>query len=65
MDVGYLAPGNALDTPTIMFVNDMVKKHMGYSVFGYFLFFDEEDAATLIDKNVSNIWRIVLVVILD
>lgn len=31
----------------------MVKQHLGYSVFGYFLFFDEEGAGELLNENVS------------
>jgi len=34
-------------------VNAQVKKHLGYEVFGYFLFFQEEDAAELMEKNLD------------
>jgi hypothetical protein len=30
----------------------LLNEAMGYSVFGYFLFFEEEDAAKLLDEHV-------------
>jgi hypothetical protein len=33
-------------------VNAGVQAGFGFSVFGYFLFFNEEDAASLLDRNV-------------
>lgn len=54
LDVGYSPPGGGLTKERVGFVDEMVQKHMGYSVFGYFLFFDEEDAPVLMDKNVSS-----------
>ena len=52
LDIGYSAPGFNLDRNTINFVNGMCQQNMGYSVFGYFLFFDEEDAPELMNKHV-------------
>ncbi len=34
-------------------MNSTVKDKMGYEVFGYFLFFKEEDAADLLTGHVS------------
>ena len=52
LDVGYAAPGHGLTLETVTYVNSMVQKSMGYSVFGYFLFFQEQDAAKLMDEHV-------------
>lgn len=53
LDVGYAAPGHGLTAETVQFVNRMVKDSKGFEVFGYFLFFDEEGAAELMDEHVS------------
>jgi soluble epoxide hydrolase/lipid-phosphate phosphatase len=52
LDIGYSNPSFNLNRQTINFVNSMVQQNMGYSVFGYFLFFDESDAPELMNKNV-------------
>ena len=52
LDVGYSAPGHGLTRTTVSYVNHAVQSALGYSVFGYFLFFEEEDAAKLLDENV-------------
>ncbi|KAH6663477.1 Alpha/Beta hydrolase protein [Halenospora varia] len=54
LDVGYSAPGNNLTVEKIKFIDGMVKQHLGYSVFGYFLFFDEEGAGELLNENVDS-----------
>jgi soluble epoxide hydrolase/lipid-phosphate phosphatase len=54
LDVGYNSPEFGLTEETCKFVNAQVKEHLGYEVFGYFLFFQDEDAAELIENNVSN-----------
>jgi len=54
VDVGYSAPGWSLTEQNIRYVNAMVQQAMGYSVFGYFLFFNEEDAAKLMDDHVRH-----------
>lgn len=53
LDVGYSPPGQGLTEEMVRFVNSMVKENMGYEVFGYFLFFKENDAAKLMGENVS------------
>jgi soluble epoxide hydrolase / lipid-phosphate phosphatase len=53
LDIGYSPPGQGLTKQNVELINGMVQQHLAYSVFGYFLFFDEEGAAELIDKNVS------------
>ncbi|KAK2630453.1 hypothetical protein QTJ16_001273 [Diplocarpon rosae] len=55
LDVGYSAPGHGLTRETVEFVNKSVKEAMGFEIFGYFLFFDEEDAAGLMSLNVDSL----------
>jgi pimeloyl-ACP methyl ester carboxylesterase len=52
VDIGYSAPGFGLTRETVNFINSQVQSALGYSCFGYFLFFAEEDAATLSNKHV-------------
>jgi hypothetical protein len=52
LDIGYSSPGHNLTEQNVRFVNSMVKQTKGYEVFGYFLFFQEEDAVALMDANV-------------
>ncbi|TVY39008.1 Bifunctional epoxide hydrolase [Lachnellula occidentalis] len=54
VDIGYSPPGQGLTRKNVEFINAMVQQHMGFSVFGYFLFFDEKDAADLMDKNIDS-----------
>lgn len=53
IDHGYIAPGRGLTTAAIQNINSSVQANLGFAIFGYFLFFDEEDAAKLLDENVS------------
>ncbi len=55
IDHGYSAPGNSLTTAVIQHINSSVQAKLGFSIFGYFLFFDEEDAPKLLDEHVSSI----------
>lgn len=52
LDVGYVSPGHGLTEEMVTFADKSVKEAMGFEVFGYFLFFNEEGAAELLDKNV-------------
>lgn len=54
VDIGYSPPGNNLTEQTIRYINGMVKQNMGFEVFGYFLFFMEDGAVTLLNENVSS-----------
>jgi len=51
VDIGYNAPGFGLTEQIVKHINSMVQGAMGYSVFGYFLFFAEPDAAQLLDAH--------------
>lgn len=59
LDIGYTAPGFGLTKEAVTFVNSQVQKTLGYSCFGYFLFFAEEDAATLLNKNSESIQSLI------
>ena len=52
IDVGYSVPGRGLSLDVVDHVNAAVQSAIGYSVFGYFKFFQEEDAASLLNNNV-------------
>jgi soluble epoxide hydrolase/lipid-phosphate phosphatase len=53
IDHGYIAPGQGLTTAAVQHTNSLVQASLGFSIFGYFLFFDEEDAPKLLDEHVS------------
>jgi soluble epoxide hydrolase/lipid-phosphate phosphatase len=53
LDHGYVAPGRGLSTVAIQHINSAVQAKLGFSIFGYFLFFDEEDASKLLDEHVN------------
>jgi soluble epoxide hydrolase/lipid-phosphate phosphatase len=54
IDHGYSAPGHSLTAAAIQHVNSSVQANRGFSIFGYFLFFNEEDAPKLLDEHVSS-----------
>jgi hypothetical protein len=54
IDHGYGAPGQSLTPAVIQHINSSVQAKLGFSIFGYFLFFNEEDAAKLLDEHVSS-----------
>ena len=54
IDHGYIAPGKGLNTALIQHINSSVQANLGFSIFGYFLFFNEEDAPKLLDEHVSS-----------
>ena len=51
LDVGYAAPG---ETFNIDAINEETQKTLGYTTMGYWLFFNSEDAAELMERNVCN-----------
>jgi soluble epoxide hydrolase/lipid-phosphate phosphatase len=55
LDHGYLAPGRGLSTAVIQQINSSMQAELGFSIFGYFLFFNEEDAPKLLDEHVSSL----------
>lgn len=52
IDIGYSPPDMALNYETVRNINKHAKATVGFEVFGYFMFFDEPDAAELLNKNV-------------
>jgi soluble epoxide hydrolase/lipid-phosphate phosphatase len=54
IDHGYGAPAQNLTPAAIQHINGLVQAKLGFSIFGYFLFFNEEDAAKLLDEHVSS-----------
>jgi hypothetical protein len=54
IDHGYGAPGRGLTPTSIQHINSTVQAKLGFSIFGYFLFFDEDDAAKLLNEHVSS-----------
>ncbi|KAG0649252.1 Cytosolic epoxide hydrolase 2 [Hyphodiscus hymeniophilus] len=55
LDIGYSVPGHGLSRTTVNYINNAILKNMGYSVFGYFLFFEDDDAAKLLDENPESV----------
>ncbi|KEF59625.1 uncharacterized protein A1O9_04471 [Exophiala aquamarina CBS 119918] len=55
IDHGYIAPGHSLTTARIQQINSSVQTNLGFSIFGYFLFFDDEDAAKLLDEHSKSV----------
>ena len=49
LGAGYAAPG---ETFNIDAINEETQKALGYSIIGYWPFFNSEDAAELIERNV-------------
>lgn len=49
LDVGYIAPGENLDADA---VNEETQKELGYPTLGYWLFFNSDEAAELMERNV-------------
>ena len=53
IDHGYIIPGRSLTTAMTQLINSRVQANHGFSLFGYFLFCNEEDAPKLLDEHVS------------
>ena len=54
IDHGYSAPGQNLSTAAVEHINSLMQANLGFSILGYFLFFNEDDAPKLLDKHVSS-----------
>jgi hypothetical protein len=52
IDHGYIAPGRSPTISSIQQINDSMQSKLGFSIFGYFLFLNEEDAPRLLDEHV-------------
>jgi len=51
--VSYFAPPLAVDRAGIDKINRETKESLGYSIFGYWYFYDEDDAGQILDDHVS------------
>ena len=54
IDHGYSVPGHSLTPAAIQHISSAVQAKLGFSIFGYFLFFNEEDAPKLLDEHASS-----------
>jgi soluble epoxide hydrolase/lipid-phosphate phosphatase len=54
IDHGYSAPGNSLTAAAIQDINSSVQAKLGFSILGYFLFFNDDDAPELLNEHVSS-----------
>lgn len=54
IDHGYMPPGRSLTTATVQQINRSVEAKLGFSILGYFLLFDDEDAPRLLDGHVCS-----------
>ncbi|KAJ9416611.1 Alpha/Beta hydrolase protein [Fusarium oxysporum] len=55
IDHGYMAPGRSLTTAAVQHINRSVEEKLGFSILGYFLFFDDEDAPRLLDEHSESV----------
>lgn len=55
IDVGYSAPGSGLTLAGVDHINATVQAKLGYSILGYFKFFQDDDATFLLDNNVCKL----------
>ena len=51
LGVAYQAPSGRFDVDKI---NEITKEHIGYEIFGYWHFFNDPDAADMMNRDVSN-----------
>ncbi|KAM3086841.1 hypothetical protein ACMFMG_000963 [Clarireedia jacksonii] len=51
LDVGYTSPGMSFSTEIVGMINGGLRASVGFEIFGYFLFMDEEGAGELMDQN--------------
>ncbi|EXK27564.1 hypothetical protein FOMG_15807 [Fusarium oxysporum f. sp. melonis 26406] len=56
IDHGYMAPGRSLTTAAVQHINRSVEEKLGFSILGYFLFFDDEDAPRLLDEHAKSLY---------
>ncbi|KAF5648010.1 epoxide hydrolase [Fusarium sp. NRRL 52700] len=55
IDHGYMAPGRSLTTATVQHINKSVEAKLGFSILGYFLLFNDEDAPKLLDEHSESV----------
>ncbi|KAF5560454.1 epoxide hydrolase [Fusarium phyllophilum] len=55
IDHGYMPPGRSLTTAAVQHINKLVEAKLGFSILGYFLLFDDDDAPTLLDEHSESV----------
>ncbi|KAF1854452.1 hypothetical protein Lal_00002598 [Lupinus albus] len=55
IDHGYMPPGRSLTTAMVQHINRSVEAKLGFSILGYFLLFDDNDAPTLLDEHPESV----------
>ncbi|KAF5602508.1 epoxide hydrolase [Fusarium pseudocircinatum] len=55
IDHGYMVPGRSLTTAAVQHINKSVEEKLGFSILGYFLLFDEDDAPKLLDEHSESV----------
>jgi soluble epoxide hydrolase/lipid-phosphate phosphatase len=53
IDHGYSSPGRSLTTAVMQHIDSSMQANFGFSIFGYFLFLNEDDAPKLLNEHVS------------
>ncbi|KLO91859.1 epoxide hydrolase [Fusarium fujikuroi] len=55
IDHGYMPPGRSLTTAAVQHINTSVEAKLGFSVLGYFLLFNDDDAPGLLDEHSKSV----------
>ncbi|KAF5704851.1 epoxide hydrolase [Fusarium globosum] len=55
IDHGYMPPGGSLTTAGVQQINRSVEAKLGFSILGYFLLFDDDDAPGLLDEHSESV----------
>lgn len=53
LDIGYAPPPLAVDLAGVEAINNETQATLGYPIFGYWYFMNEDDAAPIQDAHVS------------
>ncbi|KLO92340.1 hypothetical protein CEK26_002719 [Fusarium fujikuroi] len=55
IDHGYMPPGRSLTTAAVQQINRSVEAKLAFSILGYFLLFDDDDAPGLLDEHSESV----------
>lgn len=53
LDIGYAAPPLAIDLAGVELINNETQAALGYPIFGYWYFMNEDDSAPIQDDHAS------------
>ncbi|KAL3418737.1 epoxide hydrolase [Phlyctema vagabunda] len=59
LDIGYVPPGTVLDEMTVTALNNATLNSLGYTLYGYWVFHNEDDAASIIDTHLDSFFSLV------